>query len=163
MYIQYLWYIIRHKWYVFLECCKRGIPLLGVLHDLSKFSLIEWGAYARRFYGGEHPTFAEANRHCPGYTGHTKESVKEAFDRAWLNHQHNNKHHWQYWVLKLDSGGYKCLPMPSRYRREMVADWIGAGKANNNPDTRQWYLDNEHNIMLHPDTQDWVEQELGVT
>jgi len=32
-------YLFYHRWFVFVECCKRGIILRGVLHDLSKFTI----------------------------------------------------------------------------------------------------------------------------
>lgn len=52
-----------------------------------------------------------------------------------------------------------AMPMPNRYRDEMLADWIGAGRALGKPDTRAWYHANRDKIILHPDTQahfDWV-------
>jgi hypothetical protein len=60
--------------------------------------------------------------------------------------------------------------MPDRYRREMLADWRGAGRAygrqpekNNDPDAAAWYLENRAKIILHPDTRAWLEDELVVT
>jgi hypothetical protein len=44
-------YVIRHKWYVFLECRKLGIGWLGLVHDWSKFRPSEFIPYARHFYG----------------------------------------------------------------------------------------------------------------
>ncbi|MEW6726891.1 MAG: DUF5662 family protein [Bacillota bacterium] len=54
------------------------------------------------------------------------------------------------------------LPMPDRYRKEMLADWHGAGKAQGKPDTKAWYLANKDKMLLHPETRDWVEAQLGV-
>lgn len=31
----------KHKWYVFINCYKAGIPVRGLLHDLSKYSPTE--------------------------------------------------------------------------------------------------------------------------
>ena len=53
-----------------------------------------------------------------------------------------------------------ALPMPDRYRREMLADWLGAGRAYGNPDTAGWYQDHKDGILLHPETRAWVEREL---
>jgi hypothetical protein len=51
--------------------------------------------------------------------------------------------------------------MPDRYRREMLADWRGAGRAITGQDnTRAWYLKNRENIWLHPTTRTWVEHQL---
>jgi len=37
-YLKYLKYLLRHKWFVMLECFKEGLFWLGLTHDLSKFS-----------------------------------------------------------------------------------------------------------------------------
>jgi len=49
-YISYLKYILRHKWFVFWEACKLGIPWLGLIHDWHKFLPDEFFPYARYFY-----------------------------------------------------------------------------------------------------------------
>lgn len=87
MYFEYLKKVLLHKYYVFIECCKLGIPWLGIIHDLSKFLPCEFFAYARYFHGSN-PRSAEN---------------KPAFDVAWLHHQKSNKHHWQYWILQYDN------------------------------------------------------------
>ena len=63
--------------------------------------------------------------------------------------------------LPEDEGGLKVLPMPDKYRREMLADWRGAGLAQGTPDTLNWYRINRHKMSLHPETQTWIEQQLG--
>lgn len=56
------------------------------------------------------------------------------------------------------------LPMPERYAREMVADWMGAGRAiTGRWETPTWYAQNRHNMVLHPDTRAYVEQNLGIS
>ena len=147
MYLKYLKSQLRHKWFVFLECCKLRIPWLGIVHDLSKFTISEWRGYARYFYGKKTP------------------SVEFDFDVAWLHHQHRNKHHWQRWLLTLDSARSdgKMIPMimPEKYQREMLADWYSAGRAYGNPNTAEWYLENREQIQLHPVTRQWIESQLG--
>jgi len=166
MHFSYLKSQLRHKWFVFVECFKLGIPWLGVVHDWSKFLPSEWWGYARYFYG-KYPEWATMNAWGKSYyTGLTKEDVDRQFDVAWLHHQHRNKHHWQRWLLTLDSarsdGKLFPLPMPDRYRREMLADWNGAGRAYGNPDTVGWYLENKDQMQLHPETKAWIEKQLGV-
>lgn len=108
--LQYLAYVVRHKWFVFRAGLRTGAPLWRLLvHDWSKFTPAEWGPYVRKFYGGW-------------------ERLDE-FDQAWLHHQHHNPHHWQHWLLREDSGLLKLLRMPDDLVREMVADWMGAGRA----------------------------------
>ncbi len=153
---QYLRYFLVHKRDVFAWCCRYGIPLAGIVHDLSKFHPREWFPYVDYFYGGPWP---ESNH---GYSG-TKGWVQARFDAAWLHHIHSNPHHHQYWVLRADDGKVTALPMPDRYRREMLADWRGAGMAINGEDEPQnWYLKNRENMLLHPETRRWVEYELGL-
>lgn len=191
----------EHRWYVFQEARKLGIPFLGLIHDWSKYLPSEFIPYARYFNSG----YAR---------GEQPEDVKLAFDFAWLHHQRWNKHHWQSYVLHNDNAecpkwqitrmqwqeanpyvvtvnigkgqelqavsldedhwNYmihtaremsrlpKALPMPDRYRREMLADWRGAGRAYGNADTKGWYLKNREGIILHKDTRKWVERELGI-
>jgi hypothetical protein len=164
MHWKYLKSQLRHKWFVFLECCKLGIPWTGIVHDWSKFLPSEWFGYARYFYGNYLPLAK-----IPGDWRDrvfSKEDVAVQFDVAWLHHQHRNKHHWQRWLLTLDSarsdGKLTALPMPPRYRKEMLADWHGAGRAYGNSNTKQWYLENKDQMTLHPATRTWIEKQLGV-
>ena len=90
-------------------------------------------------------------------------AVDAAFDRAWLHHQHANPHHWQHWVLREDSGAVKALPMPEHFVREMVADWMGAGRAITGKwEAAEWYTKNAGKMTLHPDTRARVESLLGI-
>lgn len=151
MHLAYFWQVARHKWFIFLECCKLGIPWLGIVHDWSKFLPSEWGSYALTFCGGweyeKRPQW-----------------LKDAFDVAWNHHQKRNKHHWQYWMLTNDSDEPQtvALSMPDCYRREMLADWRGAGRAYGNPNTSQWYEQHKHKIIIHADTRAWIENQLGL-
>lgn len=186
----YFKYVMRHKWFVFWACLKLGVPIwVALLHDWDKFLPDEWFAYARTFYK-------------PNGAKQYDESAD--FARAWMLHQHRNKHHWQYWlhvdipshnasaplyktdylvwdrgeaqrVVKRNSGAsewYEVIPpyhgdsvccpepMPLVYRREMLADWIGAGRALGKPDTKAWYLANKDKMKLHGDTRAWIESKL---
>lgn len=175
----YLGYIARHKWFVFVECCRLGIPWRGIAHDLSKLSPAEFGAYMRYFTvprvtGRDWPTNAEAEAwraqvlRVSGYIDigkprWTRETVNAAFDLAWNHHQKRNPHHWQYWILVNDNSEpqEQLLEMPDRYRREMLADWRGAGRALGFPDTLAWYTENRDKIRLHPNTRAWIDAQLG--
>ncbi len=158
--IKYLWYIIRHKYYVTIECFKIGLIWRGLMHDLSKFLPDEWFPYADYFYG-EYNSFNEIP-HDFRYYVKTKESVKEAFDLAWLKHIHRNKHHWQYWILRNDDGPREALEMPDKYLKEMLCDWIGAGKAiTGKNDLKIWYAKNKDKMTLHPNTRSKVEEVLS--
>lgn len=153
--LSYLTYVVKHKWFVFIECCKLGTPALGIVHDWSKFLPSEWFPYVNYFYGpSDRPRRDKSGYYKPTDTGDT------AFDFAWLLHQKRNKHHWQWWTLPEDGGGLKVLPMSDRHRREMLADWRGAGRAQGTPNTRAWYEKNKEKMQLHPETRFWVEAAL---
>ena len=150
--LRYLRYVIRHKWFVFAECCKLDIPWRGILHDLSKFGPPEWFPYAEFFYG----------EYCwqRGSELRPPKHIDDAFDLAWLHHLHYNPHHWQYWIRHGDDGGIRVFPMPLMYASEMVADWRGAGRAQGKPDTAAWYLENKDKMTLHENTRRYVESLL---
>lgn len=181
---QYLKYVLRHKWFVFVECLKLGVPLwIAIFHDWDKFMPDEWFDYASTFYK-------------PDGSKQYAESVY--FAMAWMKHQHRNKHHWQYW-LKVDGvplremnmlvwdrgilqeivsresvGGVRyelrdvtdakitADPMPLVYRREMLADWKGAGRAAGNPDAADWYCRNMGKMILHDNTRLWLDMQLNI-
>lgn len=191
---KYLKYVLRHKWFVFLECLKLGVPLwIAITHDWDKFMPDEWIPYARYFYGNfpkRDSKEVQSAKVAVGLFLYTREDVERDFAYAWMNHQHRNQHHWQYWlnagarplpltnVLVWDKGTASILidhavyewngeisvrgPMPDVYRREMLADWRGAGRAAGTPDTKAWYLKNRDAIRLHPETRAWIEQQLGI-
>lgn len=146
----YLKSVCRHKWFVFLACLQTGVPIWSaILHDWDKFLPDEWFPYVQTSYA-------------PDGSKQYKESP--AFARAWNLHQKRNKHHWQYWLLTWDRGVTEALPMPDLARREMLADWIGAGRAYVKDWTplepRKWYQANREKMSLHPETREWIEWQL---
>lgn len=112
-YIQHLKTIITHKWYVGIECFKRGLYWQGIVHDLSKFSYIEFVYSAKYFNGTSSPI--------------GREKTEKGYSLAWLNHKANNKHHWEYWT-DFYEGICKPVPIPDKYLKEMACDMIGASK-----------------------------------
>lgn len=166
---KYLTYVLRHKWYVFYYGWQLGIPWLALLHDNSKFLPSEWFPYVEFFYGGEKRSARDIGVYEKTYYWESawrdsKEGVKEAFDLAWLHHQKRNKHHWQYWVLTNDEESQRAIFMPDRYRRELLADWKGAGRAINGvEDALGWYRKNRNRMTLHAETRQWIEDQLGYT
>ena len=158
-YGQYLWYVVRHKWFVMIECFKLGVYWQGMTHDISKLLLSEFLPYMEHFYGSK--IGIGRGRDETGYYKPT-DTGDRAFDFAWLLHQKRNKHHWQWWVLPEDEGGLKVLEMPLKYRQEMLCDWRGAGKAQGRPDTLAWYRKNGSRMALGDKTREWIEKTLGV-
>lgn len=173
-YLMTLKYIAVHKWYVFVECLKFGIPLRGLLHDNSKLLPREFFPYAHYFYGrnGILRIVSPNKGYCHN-AGATEEEKRDAekcrlkadFNFSWNGHAHNNKHHWQRWLMpdRNEEGEIviSCTPMPRKYVLELVADWRGAGKAQGKPDTLAWYKENKDRMFLHPDTRKMVEELIG--
>src|ERR1051325_7839404 len=148
---RYQSYVLRHKWFVLLAGLKTGAPMWRLLiHDWSKFSPTEWWPYALTFYG-------------PWKYADRPPAVVEAIARAWLHHQHAHPHHWQHWIFREDGGAVKRLEIPEHFVREMVADWMGAGRAITGKwDALGWYLRSRDNIALHNHTEALVNCLLAV-
>jgi hypothetical protein len=164
-YIKYLLYLLKHKWYVTIECFKVGLYWRGLMHDMSKFLPSEFAPYANYFYGNGNDI--NRGRNATGYYKPT-DTEDKAFDFAWLLHQKHNRHHWQWWILPEDNGGVKVLEITETYREEMLCDWIGAGKAQGkfSPkedylfETKAWWKANNHKMQLHPNTRKHFEDIL---
>lgn len=159
-YLKYLSYVLRHKYYVFLECCKLGIPVRGLIHDWSKFLPSEFAPYAKYFYGKD-----DHAKKAVGDYGYFKGEVDKTdydFNMAWLLHQKRSPHHWQYWILVGDEQD-ALFDMPDACRKEMLADWIGAGRAQGRPDTLAWYRNFRKKIELGAETRKWIEEKLNYT
>ena len=115
-YIKHFITITKHKYYVAIECFKRGLYWQGIVHDLSKYSFIEFFTSAKYFQGNKSPIEAEKE--------------EKGYSLAWLHHKGRNKHHWMYWTDRKD-GKEIAIDMPEKYIQEMLCDFIGAGKAYN--------------------------------
>ena len=101
----------QHRFKVFCLCCKVGIPLQGLLHDLSKYSPIEFWEGVKYYQGDYSPI-----RNCKHETGYSK---------AWLHHKGRNRHHYEYWF---DYAAPTVTPIiPFKYFLEMMCDNFAAG------------------------------------
>ena len=160
----YLKYVVRHKWFVFVAGRRVKSPLWRlIIHDWSKFLPCEWFPYVAQFYGRKPTEDEERITYNLGISIKTRAEIKADFNAAWNHHQKSNKHHWQYWILINDSDEPKIRPqpMPVSYVREMVADWMGAGRAITGKwDVQTWYTDNRDKIILHDHTRRLVEHIL---
>lgn len=156
-YITYLRYVFLHRWHVFLASLKFGIPLLGLLHDISKYRLSELLPYARHFYNPDGSSVGIKSK--TGYYKPTN-TGDPVFDYGWFLHTKRNKHHWQYWVVPDTRGDnviFETMEMPEKYVKEMVCDWIGAGKVQHTMSTKEWYECNKSKLVFHPNTRAFVE------
>ena len=147
--LAYLKYVLWHKWFVFVAGRKLGLGFWQLLiHDWHKFLPSEWFPYARTFYKPD---------------GSKQYVESDEFARAWNLHQKRGKHHWQHWMLTWDRGETVALEMPEKYAFEMVADWLGAGRAiTGNWGAREWYQKNKVKMKLHMFTKLAAEVALDI-
>lgn len=106
--------VLVHKFWVFYYACKLGIPWRGLKHDMSKFSPVEFWESVRYWDGKSSPI--------------PRAKADKGYSLAWQHHKGRNTHHYEYWVDYLDRGGI-AIKMPWNDFLEMVADWLGAGRA----------------------------------
>lgn len=110
--------VSKHKWVVFKLCVKAGIPYRGLVHDMSKFSPVEFWESAKYYQGNRSPIVA-----CKKAKGYSE---------AWLHHKGRNKHHPEYWH---DPKSKVPLPIiPYEYVAEMICDTLAAGIVYNGKD-----------------------------
>jgi hypothetical protein len=103
--------VMRHKWAVFIHCCKCGIPFRGLVHDLSKFTPTEFFESVKYYHGARSPLAV-----C---------REEKGMSMAWLHHKGRNKHHLEYWVDE----DCKVPPLvPYKYAVECVCDKLAATK-----------------------------------
>lgn len=136
--------VLTHRRMVCKYCCRVGIPLQGLVHDLSKFDPREFIPSVRYYQGTSSPIGAERR--------------EKGYSAAWLHHKAKNKHHWEYWVEFRDDGTEYYVKMPMRYLKEMLCDWLSAGKTYNRKTWKQHYpldyfLKHESYYKLNPETK----------
>lgn len=103
--------VLKHKSAVFKLCCRFGIPFQGLMHDLSKFSYIEFSESVKYYTDGKKSPNSNAI-HEKGYS------------TAWEHHKRVNKHHFEYWYIHKKT--VEIPDMPFKYALEMLADRIAA-------------------------------------
>ena len=138
--------ITKHRHRVIEHCFKAGIPLQGLRHDLSKYSLAEFIEGAKYYQGYRSP--AEAARAECGYSN------------AWMHHKGRNKHHFEYWI-DYDVDGNRTvlagMKMPVKYVAEMFCDRVAASRIYNkekykDSDPLDYYIKGLGHYIMHPET-----------
>lgn len=135
--------VLRHKKEVFKLMSKVGMPVQGLLHDMSKFTPIEFMESIKYANGKRSPV--EISREVNGYSA------------AWLHHKGHNKHHWEYWVDKYLDGGIGCK-IPYRYAVEMFCDMVAASKVYKGKDFTtssplEYFESHDYLQFMHKDTK----------
>ena len=134
--------VLRHRHEVLKNCIRAGIPVQGLLHDLSKFS--------------------------PQGTRAPHEGERDAygFSYGWMHHKCRNKHHFEYWT-DYDPVTRKLSPvkMPLKYVKEMFCDRVAASKIYmkenyNDGSALAYFLKGKPTRMIHPETSKLLEKLL---
>ncbi len=142
--------VIKHRHAVMRHCFKAGIPIRGLLHDLSKFSPAEFIAGVKYFQGTRSPN--EMERETFGYSA------------AWMHHKGRNRHHFEYWNdVSPVSKRYEPVKMPIKYFKEMFCDRVAASKiyqGKNYTDAYplQYFLRGNARLYMHKDTAELLEK-----
>lgn len=134
--------ITKHKIKVTKLCIRCGIFKQGLLHDLSKYTPIEFCAGVKYYQGNRSPI--------------DKEKEVIGYSNGWLHHKGRNRHHWEYW---LDNGphGIVAVQMPVNYVVEMFCDRVTASmiyqkSAYTDRSALEYYLAGRNRILIHPET-----------
>lgn len=142
-----------HRKYVRQGCFKIGLYRQGLLHDLSKYSAVEFLPSVRYYDGHRSPNAVD--RRLNGYS------------RAWLHHKGRNRHHYEYWIDFMGApvnGAFACK-MPLRYVAEMVCDRRAAciayhGEQYTQKDAWEYYARTRDIIVMQKDTRAVLEHAL---
>lgn len=84
-----------------------------------------------------------------------------------MHHKGRNKHHYEYWQDNFDNGG-KPIEMPMKYKKEMLCDYLGAGKAYYGKDfTFQkeldwWNTKKNKPIAMHPNDIAFIDKYMNL-
>ena len=135
--------VMTHRKWVRHYCFKAGLYWQGLTHDLSKYSPVEFRESVKYYQGNRSPIDA------------CKED--KGFSQAWFHHKSHNKHHREFWTDNYDKGT-SCVPVPKKYAKEMLCDFLGAGRAYGGKnftyqDEWFWWVNQlGRNICIHPMT-----------
>lgn len=144
--------ITKHRHRVMYHCFLAGIPVQGLLHDLSKYSPAEFIPGARYYLGNRSPN--EGERAALGYSS------------AWLHHKGRNRHHYEYWMdYSAKTKRMEPIKMPVKYFKEMFCDRVAAskiyqGKNYTQAHPLQYFENARPRIIMHPETADMLEKML---
>ena len=142
--------ITNHKLLVMKYCFKVGLYKQGLLHDLSKYTWVEFSAGIKYYKGYMSPNGIQKK--------------VEGLSTAWLHHKGRNKHHFEYW---LDYGinpeeGIKGMKMPVKYVVEMFIDRMSASmnyqkEKYTDKSPLEYYEKRKEYYLLHETTRKQLE------
>lgn len=145
--------IQHHRRLVRQHCFQIGLYRQGLMHDLSKYSPVEFRVGAKYFQGTQSPNNIERR--------------EKGYSSAWLHHKGRNKHHLEYWIDYDVHGDHKMcgMKMPARYVAEMFCDRLAASKVYRGDQYREtdpieYYEHSRDHYIIHPETAALLEKLL---
>lgn len=177
--------ITKHRHKVMWLCFRIGLYSQGLLHDLSKYSPIEFLTSAKYYQGTSSPIDAEKK--------------DKGYSLAWQHHKGHNPHHWEYWVDNLGpqpvkvTGVFKpsfrnssnpelnkdrmiemteyqsrpnAVDIPYNYILEMICDMVAAGQVYlgdkwTKESPLEFYESHKKNMLLTDSTKNLLEHWLN--
>lgn len=113
--LKHLHLVNKHRYHVFINSLKVGIPIQGLLHDLSKYSFKEF-IPSSKYYNGKFSPIAN-------------ERLSEGlYSKIFTHHTNHNKHHFEHYI-DIYKGDLILIKMPYKYSLEHVIDMISASQS----------------------------------
>ncbi len=142
--------ITIHKLLVGKLCFKCGLYKQGLLHDLSKYSWVEFSAGVKYFQGNRSPI--------------DKEKEVIGYSKGWLHHKGRNKHHWEYWI-DCSPVGLFGTKIPNCYLVEMFCDRVAASHIYHPEDhttsgALNFFMKNQDHYCMHPESKQILKEML---
>lgn len=144
--------ITGHKILVMENCFRVGLFRQGLMHDLSKYSPVEFGTGVKYYQGNLQSQCQRSGR-------------KRIFGGL-AHHKGRNKHHFEYW-MDYSNVTHRNDPveMPYNYVVEMFCDRVAASKIYNGSLYKETdpidYFNAKHGQRtIHPKTSDEIEKLL---
>lgn len=143
--------ITQHKLKVTRLCFKMGLIKQGLLHDLSKYSWIEFSTGVRYYQGNRSPIDAEKE--------------EKGYSLGWLHHKGRNKHHWEYWIDRT-FGEITVVEMPLNYLKESVCDRVAAcmiyqKERYTDASAYEYFMNGSDRRLMHAKSAEKMEMYLG--
>ena len=149
--------ITHHKMLVMKTCFKVGLYKQGLLHDLSKYTPIEFIPGIIYYQGDRSPI--------------NREKELKNCSRGWLHHKGRNLHHFEYWIdysINPTGGKLVGMKMPKKYVAEMFCDRLAASKVYRGQDFQPgdpyqfFQYGKKKRLLMHPATSELLETILIV-
>lgn len=145
--------VLKHKHYVLINSFHLGIPLQGIVHDLSKFSFSEFIPSAK-YYNGHYSPIVNERR------------AEGLYSNIFTHHTNHNKHHYEYWISEY-CGDFIVRKIPYQYCLEFVCDMIAAsktylGKRFKEDEPLKFFIYREEHYLMHTMSKKFIKELLTI-